>query len=83
MYEPSCTSVLAGFVSLATGAGEGLRRALKEDSLLSGRATRSKPTAESGREGAGPGEDGRLAGRKKEGVLSALIIVDGLANAGV
>lgn len=64
------------------GAGEGRRKALREDSLLSGRATRSKLTAESGREGgAGPGDEGLLAGRKKEGVLSALIIVNGDAKA--
>ena len=56
--------------------GEAVRLKLNEESLESGRAARSVAPAESGRgTGAGAGEVGRLAGRKKEGALRAYIAV--------
>jgi hypothetical protein len=57
-----------------TGAGDGRRKVLSE-SLLSGRAPRSKPMPESGREGGGvgAGEDGRLFGRRNAGVFIVYI----------
>lgn len=55
------------------GAGDARLKGVK-DNLLSGRE-RSMPMPESGRDGgAGAGDDGRLAGRRKEGVLMACIV---------
>lgn len=63
-------------VRTGAGAGEGRLKLLK-DSLFRGRA-RSGTTLGSGFAGVagaeGAGEEGRLAGRKKEGFLSACII---------
>lgn len=64
----------------ATGAGEGFLNVLN-DNLWSGRGVRSKPIPESGRDGgAGAGDEGRLVGLKKDGCLSACIIVAVLAK---
>ena len=70
-YDPSWGSGVEGVLAIGgPGAGDARLNVVKE-SLFKGRE-RSKPTPESGRDGgAGAGDDGRLLGRKKEGVLMA------------
>ena len=77
MYDPSCVTV-ADVTRAEGGAGEGdgfLK--VERESLDSGRAALSTGTAVSGT-GDMTGEDGRLVGRKKEGVLSAPYIVSAI-----
>lgn len=65
-------------VAAGEGAGDARLKVLS-DNLFRGRAVRSKPMPESGREGgAGAGEEGRLVGRKNDGLtllrVSACIV---------
>ena len=61
-------------VETEIGVGDG-RLKLLSDSLFNGRDTRSKAGPDSCRDGeCGAGEDGRLEGRRKAGVLMACII---------
>lgn len=69
-YDPSCTSVTGAAVAAATGAGDARLNVLR-DSILRGRAARSKLIPDSGRKGRlGAGDVGRLVGRKNDGFLS-------------
>ena len=77
IYDPSCVTV-ADVTRAEGGAGEGdgfLK--VERESLDSGRAALSTGTTASGT-GDMTGEDGRLVGRKKEGVLSAPYIVSAI-----
>lgn len=72
--------VIGAGVAAGEGAGDARLKVLS-DNLFRGRAVRSNPIPESGREGgAGAGEEGRLVGRKKEGLtllrVSACIVAE-------
>jgi hypothetical protein len=56
------------------GAGEGRRKLLNDDNLVSGRGVRSGASGR-GVAASGAGEEGRLVGRKKDGALIEFIIV--------
>lgn len=73
-YDPSWTRGV-GEPAETDGAGDGFLKLLR-DNLLRGRAARSKVSGRG--EAVGAGDDGRLAGRKNKGVLSAFIIAGGI-----